>query len=136
MQLGEVVFGGVGSGLYGMLVFAILAGLMVGRTPEYLSKKIEARSPPEGRSVVVLAKDRYDDVERATAASSWCAGADRRRGAVAVPARRRPGGRGRRVRLVRDAGGSPSRRSLALVAGVSTSLTRHRPYQRPVRAWS
>jgi K+-transporting ATPase ATPase A chain len=46
MQLGEVVFGGVGSGLYGMLMFAILAvfiaGLMVGRTPEYLGKKIEA----------------------------------------------------------------------------------------------
>lgn len=47
MQLGEVVFGGVGSGLYGMLVFAILAvfiaGLMIGRTPEYLGKKIEVR---------------------------------------------------------------------------------------------
>ena len=46
MQLGEVVYGGVGSGLYGMLVFAIIAvfvaGLMVGRTPEYLGKKIEA----------------------------------------------------------------------------------------------
>ncbi|HVA72220.1 MAG TPA: potassium-transporting ATPase subunit KdpA [Candidatus Limnocylindrales bacterium] len=46
MLLGEVVFGGVGSGLYGMLVFVIvtvfLAGLMVGRTPEYLGKKIEA----------------------------------------------------------------------------------------------
>lgn len=46
MQLGEVVFGGVGAGLYGMLVFAILAvfvaGLMIGRTPEYLGKKIEA----------------------------------------------------------------------------------------------
>jgi K+-transporting ATPase ATPase A chain len=46
MQLGEVIFGGVGSGLYGMLVFAILAvfvaGLMVGRTPEYLGKKIES----------------------------------------------------------------------------------------------
>ena len=46
MQLGEVVFGGVGSGLYGMLAFAIIAvfigGLMVGRTPEYLGKKIEA----------------------------------------------------------------------------------------------
>ena len=45
IQLGEVVFGGVGSGLYGMLVFAIvavfIAGLMVGRTPEYLGKKIE-----------------------------------------------------------------------------------------------
>jgi K+-transporting ATPase ATPase A chain len=45
--LGEVVFGGVGAGLYGMLVFVLLAvfiaGLMVGRTPEYLGKKIEAR---------------------------------------------------------------------------------------------
>jgi K+-transporting ATPase ATPase A chain len=47
MQIGEVVFGGVGSGLYGMLSFVVLtvfiAGLMVGRTPEYLGKKIEAR---------------------------------------------------------------------------------------------
>ncbi|MBT9099391.1 potassium-transporting ATPase subunit KdpA [Methylovulum psychrotolerans] len=46
MQLGEVVFGGVGSGLYGMIMFAIVAvfvsGLMIGRTPEYLGKKIEA----------------------------------------------------------------------------------------------
>jgi K+-transporting ATPase ATPase A chain len=47
MQLGEVVFGGVGTGLYGMLIFAVLAvfiaGLMIGRTPEYLGKKIEIR---------------------------------------------------------------------------------------------
>jgi len=46
MQLGEVVFGGVGAGLYGMLLFALLAvfvaGLMIGRTPEYLGKKVEA----------------------------------------------------------------------------------------------
>jgi K+-transporting ATPase ATPase A chain len=46
IQLGEVVFGGVGSGLYGMLVYAViavfLAGLMIGRTPEYMGKKIEA----------------------------------------------------------------------------------------------
>jgi len=46
MQLGEVVFGGTGTGLYGMLIFAILAvfiaGLMIGRTPEYLGKKIES----------------------------------------------------------------------------------------------
>ncbi len=46
MMLGEVVFGGVGSGLYGMLVFAVMAvfiaGLMIGRTPEYLGKKIES----------------------------------------------------------------------------------------------
>jgi len=47
IQLGEVIFGGVGAGLYGMLVFVVLsvfiAGLMVGRTPEYLGKKIESR---------------------------------------------------------------------------------------------
>jgi K+-transporting ATPase ATPase A chain len=47
MQLGEIVFGGVGSGLYGMLLYVVIAvfvaGLMVGRTPEYLGKKIEAR---------------------------------------------------------------------------------------------
>lgn len=47
IQLGEIIFGGVGSGLYGMLLFAIVsvfvAGLMVGRTPEYLGKKIEAK---------------------------------------------------------------------------------------------
>jgi len=47
MQIGEVIFGGVGSGLYGILVMAVLAvfiaGLMVGRTPEYVGKKIEAR---------------------------------------------------------------------------------------------
>ena len=47
IQLGEIIFGGVGAGLYGILLFAVLAvfvaGLMVGRTPEYLGKKIEAR---------------------------------------------------------------------------------------------
>ena len=57
MQLGEVVFGGVGTGLYGMLVFAILAvfiaGLMIGRTPEYLGKKIEAYEMKMS-SVVIL----------------------------------------------------------------------------------
>ena len=46
LQLGEIIFGGVGSGLYGMIAFVIvavfIAGLMIGRTPEYLGKKIEA----------------------------------------------------------------------------------------------
>ncbi len=58
MQLGEVVFGGVGSGLYGMLIFVILAvfiaGLMVGRTPEYLGKKIEAREVTLSAVIVLL----------------------------------------------------------------------------------
>ena len=80
IQLGEVVFGGVGAGLYGMLMFAILAvfisGLMVGRTPEYLGKKIEQKEvkmvmmaalvlaaaillPAGTSSVVHFAKDSY-----------------------------------------------------------------------------
>ncbi len=57
IQLGEVVFGGVGSGLYGMLIFAILAvfiaGLMIGRTPEYLGKKIESHEM-KLTSIVIL----------------------------------------------------------------------------------
>jgi K+-transporting ATPase ATPase A chain len=58
MQLGEVVFGGVGSGLYGLVIFAILAvfiaGLMVGRTPEYLGKKIEAYEMKMASLVVLI----------------------------------------------------------------------------------
>jgi K+-transporting ATPase ATPase A chain len=58
MQLGEVVFGGVGSGLYGMIVFAIvavfIAGLMVGRTPEYLGKKIEAYEMKMASLIILL----------------------------------------------------------------------------------
>ena len=69
MQLGEIIFGGVGSGLYGMLVFAIvavfIAGLMVGRTPEYVGKKIEAYRDEDGlarRAVPVLRRaDRHRD---------------------------------------------------------------------------
>ena len=58
IQLGEVIFGGVGSGLYGMLAFAIvavfIAGLMVGRTPEYLGKKIEAYEMKMASLVVLI----------------------------------------------------------------------------------
>ncbi|WP_306714292.1 potassium-transporting ATPase subunit KdpA [Burkholderia dolosa] len=58
MQLGEVVYGGVGSGLYGMLVFALLAvfvaGLMIGRTPEYVGKKIESYEMKMVSIVVLL----------------------------------------------------------------------------------
>ncbi len=58
IQLGEVIYGGVGSGLYGMLVFAIvtvfMAGLMVGRTPEYLGKKVEAYEMKMASLVVLL----------------------------------------------------------------------------------
>jgi potassium-transporting ATPase potassium-binding subunit len=58
MMLGEVVFGGVGAGMYGMLVFVVLAvfvaGLMVGRTPEYLGKKIDARAVQMAMLVVLV----------------------------------------------------------------------------------
>ena len=58
IQLGEIVFGGVGSGLYGMLVFAIItvfvAGLMVGRTPEYLGKKIEVYEMKMASLVILI----------------------------------------------------------------------------------
>jgi K+-transporting ATPase ATPase A chain len=58
MQLGEVVYGGVGSGLYGMIAFAIVAvfvaGLMVGRTPEYLGKKIEAYEMKMASLVILI----------------------------------------------------------------------------------
>jgi K+-transporting ATPase ATPase A chain len=58
MQLGEVVYGGAGSGLYGMLMFAIVAvfvaGLMVGRTPEYLGKKIEAYEMKMASLVILI----------------------------------------------------------------------------------
>jgi K+-transporting ATPase ATPase A chain len=58
MQLGEVVYGGVGSGLYGLLAFALVAvfaaGLMVGRTPEYLGKKIEAYEMKMASLVILI----------------------------------------------------------------------------------
>jgi K+-transporting ATPase ATPase A chain len=58
MQLGEIIYGGVGSGLYGMLMFAIVAvfvaGLMVGRTPEYLGKKIEAYEMKMASLVILI----------------------------------------------------------------------------------
>jgi K+-transporting ATPase ATPase A chain len=58
IQLGEIIFGGVGSGLYGMLVMAIItvfvAGLMVGRTPEYLGKKIEAYEMKMASLVILI----------------------------------------------------------------------------------
>ena len=62
IELGEIVFGGVGSGLYGMLIWAVVAmfvaGLMVGRTPEYLGKKIEAKEVKMSMlAILILALD-------------------------------------------------------------------------------
>ena len=73
MALGEVVFGGVGCGLYGMIGFAILtvfiAGLMVGRTPEFLGKKIE---PGEMRWAVVLCLATPFAILVCSAIAAWC----------------------------------------------------------------
>ncbi len=68
IQLGEVVFGGVGAGLYGMLMFAILAvfiaGLMVGRTPEYLGKKIEQKEVKMAMMAMLMLASQHSAVLR------------------------------------------------------------------------
>ena len=91
IQLGEVIFGGVGSGLYGMLVFAIIAvfiaGLMVGRTPEYLGKKLESFEMKMA-SLVILIPPFFALVVTAIAVSLRCR-----------PRRHRQSGR---ARLLRD----------------------------------
>jgi len=79
IQLGEVVFGGVGAGLYGMLVFVILtvflAGLMVGRTPEYLGKKIESYDVKvSALAVLILIFDIMGFTAWATVSQSGLAG--------------------------------------------------------------
>jgi K+-transporting ATPase ATPase A chain len=75
IQLGEVVFGGVGSGLYGMVVFIVLAifltGLMVGRTPEYLGKKIEAYDVKVSVLAVLVLVFSILGFSAWAAASSW-----------------------------------------------------------------
>ena len=69
IQLGEIIFGGVGSGLYGMLMFAILAvfiaGLMVGRTPEYLGKKIEANEMKMAMLAILILPAQHPGLHRA-----------------------------------------------------------------------
>ena len=78
MQLGEIIVGGVGAGLYGMLLFVVLsifvAGLMVGRTPEYVGKKIEAREVKMAMlAILVLPLDvsRLDRGRRGAARRPW-----------------------------------------------------------------
>ena len=75
IQLGEVVFGGVGAGLYGMLIFVVLAvflaGLMVGRTPEYLGKKIEANDVKFGVLFVMAAAISILGFSGWAAVSAW-----------------------------------------------------------------
>lgn len=75
IQLGEVVFGGVGAGLYGMLVFVVLAvflaGLMVGKTPEYLGKKIEAYDVKAGVLFIMAAVFSILGFSAWAAVSSW-----------------------------------------------------------------
>ena len=75
IQLGEVVFGGVGAGLYGMLIFVVLAvflaGLMVGKTPEYLGKKIEAYDVKTGVLFVMAAAFSILGFTAWAAVSAW-----------------------------------------------------------------
>jgi K+-transporting ATPase ATPase A chain len=96
IQLGEVVFGGVGSGLYGMLVFAIIAvfiaGLMIGRTPEYLGKKIEAREMKLAMLYILI----FPLIILGLTGWSAAAGGRRERHRRRHPCARRPVARGRR----------------------------------------
>ena len=68
MQLGEIIVGGVGAGLYGMLLFVVLAifvaGLMVGRTPEYVGKKIEAREVKMAMLAILVLPLMYPGLDR------------------------------------------------------------------------
>ena len=90
MQLGEVVFGGVGAGLYGMLVMVVLtvfiAGLMVGRTPEYLGKKIQAREVQMAMLYVLVfpACDPHADRASSVVCRAGPQGAQQHRAARAV----------------------------------------------------
>ena len=73
IQLGEIIVGGVGSGLYGMLLFVIVAifvaGLMVGRTPEYVGKKIEAKEVKMAMLAILVLPLMYLGW---TAVAEWC----------------------------------------------------------------
>ncbi|RZA20558.1 MAG: potassium-transporting ATPase subunit KdpA [Proteobacteria bacterium] len=75
MQLGEVIFGGVGAGLYGMLIFVVLsifiAGLMIGRTPEYLGKKIEAYEVKASALYILVAAISILGLTALAAQSKW-----------------------------------------------------------------
>ena len=92
IQLGEIIFGGVGSGLYGMLLFVIIAifvaGLMVGRTPEYVGKKIEAKEVKMAMLAILVLPLMY---------LGWTAVA------MLVPSARRRHGQSRSARLHRGA---------------------------------
>ena len=74
IQTGEVIFGGVGAGLYGMLLYAILAvfiaGLMVGRTPEYLGKKIEQKEVKMAMLALIATAVQHPGLHRRSARSS------------------------------------------------------------------
>ena len=77
MQLGEIIVGGVGAGLYGMLLFVILAifvaGLMVGRTPEYVGKKIEAKEVKMAMLAILVLPLMYPRLDRGRCGQSGCA---------------------------------------------------------------
>ena len=123
MQTGEVIFGGVGSGLYGMLMFAILgvflSGLMVGRTPEFLGKKIEAREikltvfGTIGVPMIVLVTSALGDRHRRTARSRSTTPGRRAGPRRSTPTRRRPTTTARRSPATRASCSRPTPSSSA-----------------------
>ena len=99
MQLGEIIVGGVGAGLYGMLLFVVLAifvaGLMVGRTPEYVGKKIEAREVKMAMLAILVLPLMYPRLDRGRRGAAvgggvdgQCRSARLHRGALRLHARR------------------------------------------------
>ena len=81
IQLGEIIVGGVGAGLYGMLLFVILAifvaGLMVGRTPEYVGKKIEAKEVKMAMLAILILPLMYPRLDSGRGGQSACAASAR-----------------------------------------------------------
>jgi K+-transporting ATPase ATPase A chain len=133
IQLGEVIFGGVGSGLYGMLVFAVLAvfvaGLMVGRTPEYLGKKIEAHEMKMAMIAILVCRCILGFTALAVMTERSAARASRTRARTASPRCCTPTRRRQQQRLGLRRSHRPTRPSTTLRAAamLDRPLRRHRP---------
>ena len=134
MQLGEIIVGGVGAGLYGMLIFVVLAifvaGLMVGRTPEYLGKKIEAREVKMAMLAILVAA--ADDLGCTAVAVVLPRGSrlDRQRRAARLlrdPLRLHLGGRQQRLGLRRAHRQHPLLQPDARRRDAGRPLLRHHP---------
>ena len=129
MQLGEIIVGGVGAGLYGMLLFVIIAvfvaGLMVGRTPEYVGKKIEAKEVKMAMLAILVLPLMYPRLDRRRRGLPAGGGATRQCRAArllarcSMPTRRAPATTDRR-----SPGSRPTRRSTTSPARVAMFVGR------------